>query len=176
MMGGAAAPEGSAEISGALSVGGNNWYLYYDDMKCFWSAGSRTRANTIRIHGLEGKIQAFIEINLYGTPYARYALYKKGDVDIRNEISGRLLFPDGYVDQTDCISTEALLSEKASCEISYDAFEKMVAAGVMFFTQAGNYFDGAYYLTESSGLSYHLGKTDSANPIKKNLYRRNRLS
>ena len=113
---------------------------------------SRSKKSTVYVRGLNAKLIACVDVNLLGTIYANYALWD-------TYVSGRLIFPDGYVDMTDAISENALNDLGDYCTISYNALEKMIGAGAYFLIQGGIYYDGAYHVTNTTtGGTYLLGQ------------------
>lgn len=84
-------------------------------------------------------------------PYKKYANHKGWDSAPNTTIPGALVFPDGYVDQTDALTLVDYNSMYQSWStnnnpgaftdliISYSAFEKIVAAGALFLPAVGAY-------------------------------------
>ncbi len=170
IMMGKEAPEGTAQITKAITIDGQEWYAYGDSWRKFWDADQRTYANSVKIRGNQGKVNAFVEINVSGTPYAPYALYARATGEPKTMISGRLFFPDGYVDQTAWISDSALDDARGACEINYDVFEKILKAGAVFLPQTGIYYSGKYHVSKSTGLTYHHRVTYYSNPEESSKY------
>ena len=172
IMKGEAAPSSAAAIDTPLNIDGNDWFIYRatGDYQHFFNSPIRSRANTVNIRDNIGKVHAYVTINVAGTDHAVYALYESDGSGFKNMISGRLVFPDGFINQTDWITDEALNSVNNNCELSYDAFKKMVNAGAIFFIQGGNFYNGHYVVNVSQGFGYHTRTTAESDPVNKSYY------
>lgn len=119
-----------------------------------------------------GVTLADVNVNVSGND-----LYEKYAIVDGTTIPGLLLFPDGYLDQTDCLSEVNFSSMTVPTPgeglgyrgntswsevqtIGHDALEKMIDAGAVFIATLG-LFDGPWEQVDSSG--YYHGSDLKAN-------------
>lgn len=149
-------------ITTGKTISGNLWYipspqefnsLIFNGTELY-SPDSNPRDGILAcVAGTTNARMARGRVLLDDTAYANYAMVpinlESPDPKYTN---GLFLFPDGYVDQTGVFNPDYIndisagLSSKKRNDISYSAFEKMVAAGVIFIPCAGQYY---LYCTDS---------------------------
>lgn len=162
---GMAAPSSAADIGDAtITVDGDNWRTISEEIAEGVISGKvRTRLNSIQVGCLNQVLGAFAQLDLQGSPYEGYTIYKScGGMIGKDVVFGRFMFPDGYVDMTDLFDTSSTTPENyekmTSCSfISYDTYEQMVDAGAVFLIDAGIYASGKYQETDAINIPYWLG-------------------
>ena len=167
---GSTAPSSAADIgTTAKNIDGENWYTISTTIgEGFISGAGRTKLNTIWVGAYHEALGAYAQIDLQGSPYEGYPLYKstKGMIG-KDVVFGRFLFPDGYVDMTDVLDASSATpsnytTRKSFAFISYDAYEQMVDAGVVFLIDSGIYYSGEYIEADGKNLPYWLRNATSA--------------
>lgn len=133
-------------------ISGHKWIVPRDEIMLAltettdsWYDGTYKRnGDKATVGGQTGVFSAKVIVDLKETSYAAYATYGEGDEKL---LPGLLLFPDGYVDQTNAITFvnntshvknwNNSVENKSILTISYNAFAKMVENGAMFLPCVG---------------------------------------
>lgn len=102
------------------------------------------------VHTFLNATVAKVLVDVSDSPYESFANHSGWTAE-KTTVAGALLFPDGYVDQTDAVTLVDYASmyqswdtddglpgnKKTDLIISYSSFEKMVAAGAIFLPAVG---------------------------------------
>lgn len=118
------------------TIDGHDWYIpTVDEMTSFINTtGTYKRTGSLAVvGGQQDMYLAKVSVKVSATAYSGYALSG-------SNVPMVVLFPDGYVDQTDFINTTPSGAKGASYfPISYEVFQQMVSAGAIFLPVAGYY-------------------------------------
>lgn len=133
------------------TIDGHDWYIpTVDEMTSFINTtGTYKRTGSLAVvGGQQDMYLAKVSVKVSATAYSGYALSG-------SNVPMVVLFPDGYVDQTDFINTTPSGAKGASYfPISYEVFQQMVNAGAIFLPVAG-YF------------GYPASEASEPNPVSK---------
>lgn len=131
-------PAGAGTISTGKTISGNTWYIPRNDnfSRFILNYGSfRTGESKNYVGGVGHACYSQVNVYVGGSAYSSYELENTLHV-----VSGLMLYPDGFVDQTGFVTnvnSSAIPEIKDRPVISFEAFKSMVDAGAKFLPAGG---------------------------------------